>query len=313
MNKILLAVAILCAGAGGFLTARQSTTQFEHEANVTREAWLTQTQLVAAAQSDQAGLIEHVRELKQTLKQTQALGENAVWSALQTNGARQFTPELREQLLEELGFNWQSSEEFIMVSKQTLREIQMSAIEGGKLTDVAATVLAMTPEERGQVEAAVQRVQTDFKDWVLAHAERSDPKDDVIAHYSLPDNTIMRQSISNNFVTGIFAALGRERTELIMPSTRNWMISPLGLGLGKYPTTLIIRRYVSGNEQRLNVQVVNSIMTPNQSGGDIYPIDLLQHSFPSAFLPLFPNGWADIAKREGFELPKEFQEKYPPP
>ena len=36
------------AGAGGFLTARHSTTQLARETNANREAWLVQTQLLAA-------------------------------------------------------------------------------------------------------------------------------------------------------------------------------------------------------------------------------------------------------------------------
>jgi hypothetical protein len=35
--------------------------ELQHEANAAREVWLAQTQLVAAAQSDRAGLIERVR------------------------------------------------------------------------------------------------------------------------------------------------------------------------------------------------------------------------------------------------------------
>ena len=124
MNKILLALTILSASAGGFFIARQSTAQRQQEAKAIREAWLVQTQLVAVAQSDRAELIERVRELKQALRQPQPV-ENGLWSALQTNGAGQVAPELRESVLEELGFNWQSSEEFIVISKQTLREIYM--------------------------------------------------------------------------------------------------------------------------------------------------------------------------------------------
>ena len=74
MNKILLALAILGAGAGAFLSARQATTRLQHEAQSTREAWLAQTQLVAVAQSDQAGLSKHARELKQALAQPPAVG-----------------------------------------------------------------------------------------------------------------------------------------------------------------------------------------------------------------------------------------------
>jgi hypothetical protein len=31
--------------------------------------------------------------------------------------------------------------------------------------------------------------------------------------------------------------------------------------------------------------------------------------FAEAFLPLFPNGWPDLAQREGFELPKGFRKR----
>jgi len=47
-------------GRGNVSLRRQSTTQLLHSANATREAWLAQTQLVAVAQSDQAGLSNRV-------------------------------------------------------------------------------------------------------------------------------------------------------------------------------------------------------------------------------------------------------------
>jgi hypothetical protein len=168
MNKILLALIILSAGAGVLRTAHQSTARLQHEAKVTREAWLAQTQWIAVAQSEQAGLTERIRELKQALRQAQAVKENTLWSALQTNRADRLPPELSERLLEELGFNWQSSPDFIVVSKQTLRDLHLRGqMPDGKLTDLAATVLALTPAERGQVEAAVAGVKTDFRDWAF--------------------------------------------------------------------------------------------------------------------------------------------------
>jgi len=302
MNKILLALILLGAGTGGFLTTRQATTQLQHEANAAREAWLAQTQLVAVAQSDQAGLTEHVRELKQALRQAAAPRENALWSALQTNRSGQLAPELREQVLEELGFNWQFSEEFIVISKEALREyyIRIKPIENDKLTDVASTVLALTPGERGQVEAAIQRVRAEFKDWALAHVERTEPKDDVVAQYTLTDDPAMFQSISNNFVAGVFDALGKERAELIRFSAGNWFVSDIGLR--GYSAKLVIKRVLVGNEQRLKVQM--------QGGGaDEGYLPLPWNSFPAALRPIFPNGWADVAQREGFELPPESQKK----
>jgi hypothetical protein len=306
MNKILLALTILSAGAGGFLTARQSTALLQRQANTNRDAWLALTQLVAVAQTDQAGMVEHVRELKQALTRLEAVEVSALWSALQTNRGGRLTPELRERLLEELGFNWRSSEDFIVVSKEALRELDVvGMIRGDNLSDLAAILLALTPAERGKVEAAIQSVRKEFEDWALAHIERNEPKDDVVAQYSLPADPSMFQSISNNFVSRAFEELGRDRAQLLLPSARTWMISPLRLGLRSFPKTIIIKRYLDGNAPRLNVQVFNFYGTPSQQG-IVKARDLLPNvPFPRSFLPIFPNGWADVAEREGFEMPKE--------
>jgi hypothetical protein len=305
MNKLLLAVTIFGIGAGVFIPARRSTIQRQCEANAAREAWLSQTQLLAAAQSDRASLVERVRGLKQSLARSKPGGEYEVWAALQTNPTTQLTPELRERLLEELGYNWRSSDEFIVVSKKTLRQIQMfGLVNGGKLSNVAAAVLAITPGERAQVQAAIQRVQTDFKEWALAHTERSEPNDDVLADYTLPNDPAM--SISKAFATAVFEGLGKERADLFLPGARSWMVDEIGLL--DNTARMIIRRGPAGNEQRLKIQV--PLPTGTSSSHDL----LDEHygkfrGFPRAFLPLFPKGWADVAKRDGFELPKEPQEK----
>jgi hypothetical protein len=44
-----------------------------------------------------------------------------------------------------------------------------------------------------------------------------------------------------------------------------------------------------------------------RDGSDYLP--LKDKDFPKAFRPIFPNGWADVAEREGFELPKETEPK----
>jgi len=305
MNKILLALTILSAGAGTFHTTRQSTTRLQHEANATREAWLAQTQWIAAAQSEQAGLTERIRELKQALRQAQAVKENTLWSALQTNNTDRLPPELRERVLEELGFNWQSSPDSIVVSKQTLRDLRLRGqMGGGKPSDLVATVLALTPAERGQVEAAVAGVNTEFKDWALAHLERHEPKDDIVAHYSLAGDPAMSQSISNRFAATVFAAIGRERAEVIRSSARDWMFN---LGVLNWmtltqPTTIMVKRYVDGDGQ---------VWFGKPGGGGRAPqYDLsLRSSFPVMFRPIFPNGWADVAKQEGFELPEESRKR----
>jgi hypothetical protein len=304
MNKLLLALIALSAGAGAVHIARQSTTRLEQEAKVLRDDWLAHSQTVASAQADLAGANERIREINQSLRQSPPVTDNRLWSALQTNRADRLPTELRERLREELGFNWQFSPDYIVVSKQTVRDIGMQAItRDGKLTDVAATVLAVTPEERGQVGAAIERVKMDFKEWALAHVERSEPKDEVVAQYTLPNDQAMLQGISNNFAAGLFDALGLERAEVILPSARYWMNIEMGLG-GSQPARIIIWRDLVRNEPRLKVEIWEPGGGPN-SGYLPQP----QNNFPRPLLAIFPNGWADVAKREGFELPEESQKK----
>ncbi len=305
MNRILLVLTILGTGTGGFLAARQSATQLRHEAQAACEAWLIQTQLVATAQSEQAGLTERIRELKQTLAQSKPTSENPLWSALQTNRADRLPAELRERLFEELGFNWRSSTDYILVSKQAVRDTQMLTIRGGKLTKCAATVLAMTSEERAQVEAGVERIQADFKDWVLANVKRGEPQDDVLADYFLPADPAMSQNISNAFAAAIISSLGPERANIILAPKkvlipRTWMWGGIRLDLlggpdhlANRPITLRVKRHLDGDQPRLKVQ------RSEGAGGE----PLTRHNFPAALEPLFPNGWADVANREGFELP----------
>jgi hypothetical protein len=294
MNKILLAITILGTGAGGYFTARQSTISLHGEASTTREAWLAQTQLVNIARNEQSGLIEHVRQLKEALAQAPAVEENALWAVLQTNRIGHLPPELRERLFVELSFNWQSSADYIIVSKETIRDIQMDDhVEGDKLTDIGVIVLAITPEERGLVEAAIQRVRADFLEWESSHIQRSEPNRDVVAQYILPGDPAVSMSFSNNFASAVFDALGRERANLIterFPRLRSERV------------TMIVKRYKAGTEERLKVRTEDS---PRWSVEN----DLEESPFPEALRPLFPNGWSDLALREGFQLPERAQAK----
>ena len=299
MSKILLALAILSAGAGGFLATRHSTTQLAHETNANRETWQVQTQQLAAVQREQADLSARLREVKASVAHFQPVPENELWSVLRTNRDGNLEPELRERVLEELGFNWQFSPDFIVVTKQAVRDTGGWMLRSGPFPDAVAATLAMTPAERGQVEATMQQAQRDFNDWALAHVERREPQGDLLAHYFLPGDPAMVQSISNNIAVGLLTALGRERVELMQRSARDWMhdnvdVRPKG-------ATLLIWRELVGNEARLQVG------TRQPAGGNA--VYLPEFPMPATFRPIFPNGWADVAKREGFELPPNPQKK----
>lgn len=300
MNKMLLALSILGASAASFHAVRLSTTQFQQEATTARSAWLAETQLLSSALVERADLAKHVHELEGILNQPQPAPPSALLSALQTNSTA-LGPELRERLFEELGLSWKSSEEYILMSKQSLRELRPEAIRHDKLTELAAAALAMTPTEREQVEAAMEQAHADFRDWASSHTERAGATGDVVAQYTLPNDPAM--TVSNNFAAALSAAIGTQRADIILASDSglNWLVD---LGVFRLPEKMIITRYLAGAEQRFGVQTFRYFATPRQIW-DRRPVDIMKHEFPAAFLPVFPNGWADVAKREGFELPPE--------
>ena len=304
MNKILLALAILGAGTAGALTARHSMIKLQGEASATRESWIVRTQALTDAQSERARLAERIRELKESLRQAEAAGnQNGLWSVLETNRIGHLAPDLREHLLEELGFNWNSSEAFIVVSKETVRDINMMPIRQGKLNDSIAALLALTPQERSQIEAAMEHVRADLKDWAISHTERSEPRDDVLAQYTL--QSAPPTSITNKFMSEIFSAIGKERTELMQMGSSNapigsiqhWMSRLAKWGADK-PVTMILRRVSEGNKEVLKSQ-------QSERDGERWN----PNWFPTVFRPLFQDGWADVAEREGFELPPPPEKK----
>ena len=301
MKKILLALTIISAGAGAFHLGRLSTSRLQQEAEALRQSWMVETQRMAAAPTEQAGVAGRMDELKQTLAVTRPAPEGELWSALQTNRADRLPVELQERLWEQFDFSWQSFQDDIVVSKQTVRSLGLRVLQpDGELNDVAITTLAITPEERGQLEAAIEEVRTEFKDWVLTRVQRGEPADDVVADYSLPGDAAMSRSITGNFYFAAAQAVGRERMDLLRKNAADWMSE---MGVSSRSTRLTIKREMVGDEARLKAEI-------REMGRDRSAyLPLSGRDFPKALQPLFPNRWAGLAEREGFKLPPPPQKK----
>jgi hypothetical protein len=92
---------------------------------------------------------------------------------------------------------------------------------------------------------------------------------------------------------------------LVIPSASRLMRDT---GLWKVPMKMTVKRSVVRGEERLEYQTELLGNTDEDIIEDTYR-PVTGNAFPRPFLPLFPNGWADLARREGFELPKGSQEK----
>jgi len=167
------------------------------------------------------------------------------------------------------------------------------------VNNTACQVLAMMPEERAGVEGTAQALMDNYKTWAEAHVQREEPSGDVVAKYALPADPDFSQSLSNNFANAVLTSLGNERGDLFLDYARSWM-QDLGMEGGAGDNRLTVRRHESGNEPQLSFELKYSGNTMN---ADVAPYQ----PFPEAFRALFPNGWPDVASREGFDLPKAFR------
>jgi hypothetical protein len=303
MKKLFLVFVIFAVGTSLFCAFQSTTIQLRNHAAADLENWQAQTQRVAQMRIERESLEEHVQSSTRELNILQHVAmSRSVKDKFIPKVGQRLSPAEREKLLSELGFDWNSTGDYLIVSKETLERIGLDGMKGSKLSDVVSEVLAITPGEQAAIDGMTAQLTADYKTWAESHVHRNEPSGDVVASYSLPVDAEFSQTLSNAFVGGVLGTLGNERGNLLLDYSRSWMIS---LGMENFgttpPATMIVKRYPNGDD-RLSLETKQA---GNTMRTDVSP----WQPFPEAFLPLFPGGWADLAKREGFELPKSFQKK----
>lgn len=299
MKRFFIAIAILTAGASVFCALRNSTQRYRSDAAINRDTRLAQTQLILQTRNERSELRARVDALQREWLNRPQVAQDPLAAAVATNSPLHLSPELRQRLLAELGFDWNSMRDYLVVSKDSLRSANLDAIHDNRLTDTVCGVLAMTRDERGAVEAAVARAASDYRQWATSHVERVEPEGNVMAKYTLPNDADFSRSLSNAFCSSVSGSLGTERGNLLLEYARSWMID-LGMdsfGTPASPSTLVVKRDKSGDA--LNFEF-------RQAGSTMYSSVSPWQPIPEAFRALFPGGWPDLAAREGFALPKEF-------
>jgi len=325
MKRLLLAILIMAAGSTVFCALRNSTEEARREHTLQTSAWQVQTQQLAQLDFAKQQMIERTTETRQLLAAQLPLPPLLELEGKILSGASltNLSATESEQLLAELGFNWNTTGDYLIVSKNSLGGIYFDAMKGEKLTTAAQGVLAITPAEQAAIEAVTRQMGATRATWAFEHVQRTEPAGNVLAQYSLPTDASFSQSQLAIFTDGIFGALGDQRGEWLQDHAAGWM-QDVGLRTGPdlskvpaqivatmppdasqtEPTTLTVERYQSGGEWGMN-------FTLNQGGNKMTTSVNPGQPFPEAFRPLFPNGWPDLAAREGFELPKEFQTQKP--
>src|SRR6516225_5491538 len=147
MKRLLLASISLTVAVCLFLGLKSATVQLRAQTVATHQSWQNQTELVTQAQVELTALEKRVHELNQAHRsqEASAASENAVSALFSLVGAQHLSAAQSEQLLAALGFNWATSRDFVVVSKDSLDQISVNGIKDMALTGTAAAVLAVTP------------------------------------------------------------------------------------------------------------------------------------------------------------------------
>ena len=323
MKRALLAILILAAVTTVFCALRNATEDTRRELTNQRSAWQMQTQQLAQLEFEKQQVIERLTEIQQLLASQsppptslKLAGKILSGTTLQNLSAAE-----TEQLLAELDFNWNSTGNYLIISKKSLDGISFDSLKGMELTSAARGVLAITPVEQAAIETMTRQLGAARAAWATAQVQRTEPGDKVLAQYSLPADAAFSQNQLAIFTNGIFGALGEQRGQWLQDHAAGWM-QDVGLrtdlDISKVPaeilatlpvdsfqiepTTLTVERYKSGDEWGMS-------FTLKQAGNSMTTSVSPRQPFPEAFRPLFPNGWVDLAAREGFELPEAFRKE----
>lgn len=323
MKRVLIAFLIFAVATTVFCTLRTTANTTHAELGAQMATWRSQTQQVAVLLFEKQTITEHWNETRHTLAaQPQPSGVTRLAEKI-LGGATsdQLSAAESEQLLVELGFNWNTTGEYLIISKKSLGAISFDALKGAKLTAVAEAALAITPAEKSTLQATLQQLNEARSDWVKAHVQREEPSGNILAKYSLPVDPEFSMNQLALFTNSVFNTLGIDRAKIFQDHSSQWLTDsgmriapdfskvPAELRAAMpvmmerqepQPASLTVERYKSGDEWYMNYHL-------KQDGNNMTTSVNPWQPFPEAFKPLFPGSWPDLAKAEGFELPKEFQ------
>lgn len=301
MKQLFLASLITAGAATSFFGIQTQSTRLQEMTDERREQLQAQTARLEQMRTKRDQLQEQVNDARLNANTPDlSVQVDDLAEEFARTGLKNPSPAQADRLRAELGFNWNSLRDYVIVSKKSLPRISVTAIRNGKLTDAARAALVITPDEQTAIEGELERVDSEYKTWALAHAKREEPTGDVMAKYVLPADTQSSNSLQSLSAVVRSTLNSDERDQLFFRYSWHWgdahQLTVPALEGKLCQTTMTVRR--SGNSLTLDLEQPNSSIsssiTPSQS-------------FPEAFLPLFPGGWPDLAQREGFELPKEFQ------
>lgn len=194
------------------------------------------------------------------------------------------------------------SADSVLISKPSLLALEPRGPgRDDKLPDALCGILSLPAEQRQDIEAALSDSRAEFSDWARQNLQRQGPQGDTLVRYTIPPNDAAN-AITNRLMTKLSETLGDERTELFYHFADGWFQVQNGY-LGTVTNTLSVFRKVGDNGQPALLYHLTREGPQSSMGEGPGPIQ--PQFFPPAWRNVFPGGWAEVARREGFDLPAQ--------
>ncbi len=307
MKRLLLPLIILVAGTVALGRFTQLVSEARASSRRCEAEWSALSNGIVQLRADKGVLQGEVKAARERLNRfaSAPILNSGLVEWLQSGHSNHWSRAPLSELRRRLGITWDSSPDYVLVSKEVLKGIPLiGTASGSGLTPTACAVLAITPDEQARLEALMQQSESAYFGWVQTNVQRIAPAGDIVAKYVIPANLSLGQRLMMEGGMGVLAAVGEERTELCKTFATEWVLRHGYLGFSS--VTLTVERFSDGGQQRLQARCDTS------DHGSTGWAELTPSSFPPAFRAVFPGGWPELAQRENFQLPEDFKGASPP-
>jgi hypothetical protein len=297
---IMVSVTLLTFLLFGVMRAKESVLLNTLGTLRTRQVELTNG--IARDEADQAALRRTVsaQKAQRALTDVEPRFSPALLSWLLASNYANIPEKLIPELRTSLDLPIDASSDFVLVSKPSLRVLRPSAPgRNDKLPDSLAGLLSLSDEQRQQVEAALSGARREFADWAKQNLQREEPQGELV-RYTIPQAEGGSDSITNRLMANLSDVLGPERTEQFYRLAESWFEIENGYLGGVTNTLSVLRRTSRDGQPSLFYHLTRAGANSSMGEG---PGPIRSQFFPPAWRNVFPGGWAEVAQREGFELP----------
>ena len=306
MKRILTILSILLAGAvafGWMRTREQTLAVATKDLEAQRVQWQSR---FAVAEVEQGVLRDALAAAKPVAR---AAGRSmdpfsprlAEWLAA---GNYSTVPaDLVSELRTALGLAEDTNADYVLISKPTMQTLRPPGPrQKDKLSDGLCGLLSIAPEQRTQIETAMAGARKEFADWAKQNVVRDTPRGDEVLRYTLPAANDFADALTNRLLSAISDSIGTQRSSLFRTYAETWFQIEMGYLGGVTNTLAVLKRPDENGQEALFYKLTREREGSSMSEG---PGKINPGRFPPAWRNVFPGGWAEVAEREGFELPKE--------